>query len=44
VPLVLRVLGLLWFRKVEREATAAEAGPQDAGQPGPEQTPDAPVA
>ena len=24
VPLVLPVLGLLWFRKVERDATAAE--------------------
>ena len=25
VPLVLPVLGLLWFRKVERDAAAAEA-------------------
>lgn len=31
VPLVLPVLGLLWFRRVEREAAAAEA---DAAQPG----------
>jgi len=43
VPLVLPVLGLLWFRKVEREATAAEAGEPDAGRPGSSQAPDAPL-
>ena len=44
VPLVLPVLGLLWFRKVDRDATAAEAGKADAGQPAPGSTPDAPIA
>ena len=39
VPLVLPVLGLLWFRKVEREATAAEAGEPDAGRPVPRRRP-----
>ena len=33
VPLVLPVLGLLWFRKVERDATAAEAGEPPDGEP-----------
>ncbi len=41
VPLVLPVLGLLWFRKVEREAVAAEAGEPDDGQPSSAQTPGA---
>ena len=43
VPLVLPVLGLLWFRKVERDARVAEASEPDAGQPGAAQAPDAPV-
>jgi hypothetical protein len=35
VPLVLPVLGLWWFRRVEREATAEDAGGEpDAVQPG----------
>ena len=34
VPLVLPILGLLWFRKVERDATAAETDPRDAAEPG----------
>ncbi len=42
VPLVLPVLGLLWFRKVEREATAAAAGGADAGPPGSAQAPGPP--
>ena len=42
VPLVLPVLGLLWFRKVEREATAAAAGEADAGPPGSAQAPGTP--
>ena len=29
VPLVLPVLGLLWFRKVDRDATAERAGEPD---------------
>jgi hypothetical protein len=44
VPLVLPVLGLLWFRKVDRDASASEAGTADAGQPAPASTPDAPNA
>jgi hypothetical protein len=43
VPLVLPVLGLLWFRKVERAAIAAEAGEPDAGRPGSTRTPDTPL-
>ena len=34
VPLVLPVLGLLWFRKVERDATAAEDADQRRGAGG----------
>jgi hypothetical protein len=43
VPLVLPVLGLLWFRKVDRDAAAAELGPPDAGEPGSAPAPDAPM-
>jgi cytochrome bd-type quinol oxidase subunit 2 len=34
IPLVLPVLGLLWFRRVEREARAPRADTPDAVQPG----------
>ncbi|MFL6168150.1 MAG: hypothetical protein ACJ715_07905 [Ornithinibacter sp.] len=44
VPLVLPVLGLLWFRKVEREASTAETSQPDAGPLGSAHPPGPPPA